>query len=93
MYGRFFQLSCTRIAAMVGGAMMLLSQTAFSSEIPEGQRMHPVQGKEGMVVTSHFLATQSAQEVLKMGANAIDAAPCKQLQVRRLAKFRCLPYG
>jgi len=74
MHGRFFQLSCTRVAAMVGGAMMLLSQTVYSAAILEGQRMHPVQGKEGMVVTSHFLATQSAQEVLKNGGNAIDAA-------------------
>ncbi len=74
MHGKFFQLSYTRVAAMVGGAMMLLSQTAYSAAILEGQRMHPVQGKEGMVVTSHFLATQSAQEVLKNGGNAIDAA-------------------
>ena len=74
MDGRSFQLRYTRIAAMVGGAMMLLSQTAYSAAILEGQRMHPVQGKEGMVVTSHFLATQSAQEVLKRGGNAIDAA-------------------
>lgn len=36
--------------------------------------MHPVQGKEGMVVTSHFLATKSAQDVLKKGGNAVDAA-------------------
>jgi gamma-glutamyltranspeptidase/glutathione hydrolase len=74
MDGRSFQLRYTRIAAMVGGAMMLLSQTAYSAAIHEGQRMHPVQSKEGMVVTSHFLATQSAQEVLKRGGNAIDAA-------------------
>ncbi len=74
MDGRSFQLRYTRIAAMVGGAMMLLSQTAYSAAILEGQRMHPVQGKEGMVVTSHFLATQSAREVLKRGGNAIDAA-------------------
>ncbi|GEM_PF-4454342 len=56
---------------MVGGAMMLLSQTAYSAAILEGQRMHPVEGKEGMVVTSHFLATQSAQEVLKNGGGTL----------------------
>ena len=59
---------------MVGGTMILLSQAGYSTSIPVGQRMHPVQGKEGMVVTSHFLATQSARDVLKSGGNAIDAA-------------------
>lgn len=56
------------------GLVLLLCQTSFSAAIIEGQRMHPEQGKEGMVVTSHFLATNSAQEVLKNGGNAIDAA-------------------
>ena len=74
MYKRSFQLSCTRAAVMAGCAILLFSQTVYSSAILEGQRMHPVQGKEGMVVTSHFLATRSAQEVLKKGGNAIDAA-------------------
>lgn len=74
MYKRFFQLSCIQAAAMAGCAILLFSQTVYSSAILEGQRMHPVQGKEGMVVTSHFLATQSAREVLQKGGNAIDAA-------------------
>ena len=59
---------------MVGGVMLLVSTMAYSAAILEGERMSPVQGKEGMVVTSHFLATQSAQDVLKNGGNAIDAA-------------------
>ena len=46
----------------------------YGAEIPEGQRMSPVQGRSGMVVTSHFLATRSALAVLKKGGNAIDAA-------------------
>ena len=71
---KFLRLNSLKIAAMVGGALLLLSQPAYSSAIIEGQRMHPVQGKEGMAVTSHFLATKSAQEVLKKGGNAIDAA-------------------
>lgn len=71
---KFLRLSCIKIAVMVGGALLLLSQPAYSSAIIEGQRMNPVQGKEGMAVTSHFLATHSAQEVLKKGGNAIDAA-------------------
>lgn len=54
--------------------MLLVSTMAYSAAILEGERMSPVQGKEGMVVTSHFLATQSAQDVLKNGGNAIDAA-------------------
>jgi gamma-glutamyltranspeptidase/glutathione hydrolase len=71
---KFLRLRSMKIAAMVAGALLLLSQPAYSSAIIEGQRMHPVQGREGMAVTSHFLATQSAREVLKNGGNAIDAA-------------------
>ena len=74
MYKRSFQLSCIQTAVMAGCAILLFSQTVSSSAILEGQRMHPIQGKEGMVVTSHFLATQSAREVLQKGGNAIDAA-------------------
>ena len=74
MYKRSFNLSCTRAAVMAGCAILLFAQAGYSSAILEGQRMHPVQGKEGMVVTSHFLATQSAREVLQKGGNAIDAA-------------------
>ncbi len=39
-----------------------------------GQRSMPKEAKNGMVVTSHFLATESALNVLKQGGNAIDAA-------------------
>lgn len=74
MREKFLRLHCLKVVTLIGGALLLLSQTAHSSAIIEGQRMHPVQGKEGMVVTSHFLATRSAQEVLEKGGNAIDAA-------------------
>ncbi|MFT5698429.1 MAG: gamma-glutamyltranspeptidase/glutathione hydrolase [Desulforhopalus sp.] len=74
MNGNFLHQNGKKLASLAIGTMLLLSQTAYSSAILEGQRMHPVQGKEGMVVTSHFLATTSAQEVLKNGGNAIDAA-------------------
>jgi gamma-glutamyltranspeptidase/glutathione hydrolase len=74
MKGIFLQHKGKSFAAIATGIFLLFSQTANSSAIIEGQRMHPVQGKEGMVVTSHFLATESAQEVLKNGGNAIDAA-------------------
>ncbi len=71
---KYLRLPGMKIGVMVAGALLLLSQPAFSSAIIEGQRMNPVQGREGMAVTSHFLATQSAREVLKNGGNAIDAA-------------------
>lgn len=61
----------TVLATMI---FTLLCQPAYSAAIIEGERMHPVQGAQGMVVTSHFLATESAQKVLKDGGNAIDAA-------------------
>jgi gamma-glutamyltranspeptidase/glutathione hydrolase len=54
--------------------MLLVTTTANAAAILEGERMSPVQGREGMVVTSHFLATVAALEVLKKGGNAIDAA-------------------
>ncbi len=63
-----------RVAAMVCTSLLFSSQMVWSAAILEGERMHPVQGKEGMVVTSHFLATESALDVLKEGGNAIDAA-------------------
>ncbi len=61
-------------STLPGLMLMLFCHTAFSTAIIEGERMHPEQGTRGMVVTSHFLATTSAQEVLKNGGNAIDAA-------------------
>ncbi len=54
--------------------ILLCGQMAHSAAIIEGQRMVPAQSKDGMVVTSHFLATESALEVLEKGGNAIDAA-------------------
>ncbi len=68
------QITHRYLVGLIGGAVLLAATLAQSAAILEGERMSPVQGKEGMVVTSHFLATASAQEVLKKGGNAIDAA-------------------
>ena len=70
----FNKMSRGSVLVLVGIVMLLISATAQSAAILEGERMSPVQGSEGMVVTSHFLATQAALEVLKNGGNAIDAA-------------------
>ncbi len=70
----FNQLTRRSVLGMAGIVIVLFSLTAHSASILEGERMSPVQGREGMVVTSHFLATQSALDVLKKGGNAIDAA-------------------
>ncbi len=69
-----FKFSWARAVAMVVGAITMCYQASYAAAILEGQRMHPVEGKEGMVVTSHYLATESALAVLKEGGNAIDAA-------------------
>lgn len=68
------RLSRRNAVVIMAGVMLLVGAMAHAAAILEGERMSPVQGREGMVVTSHFLATQSAQEVLKKGGNAIDAA-------------------
>lgn len=44
------------------------------SPLLEGRRFYPQRGEKGMVVTSHYLATKEAQNVLKKGGNAVDAA-------------------
>ncbi|WP_163337641.1 gamma-glutamyltransferase [Desulfopila sp. IMCC35008] len=67
-------LTRSTAAAILGGTVLFLCQPAYSAAILEGERMHPVEARNGMVVTSHFLATQSALEVLEQGGNAIDAA-------------------
>jgi len=60
-------------AAMLA-ALILPAGNSSAQAILEGERFHPVQGDQGMVATSHTLASEIAQRVLRNGGNAIDAA-------------------
>ncbi len=53
---------------------LVITQGVFAQNILEGDRSVPIEAEKGMVVTSHFLATNEALKVLKNGGNAIDAA-------------------
>ncbi|MBY6222408.1 gamma-glutamyltransferase [Marinobacter nauticus] len=54
--------------------LLAFNTSANEQAILEGERFHPVQGTQGMVATSHTLATEVALKVLQDGGNAIDAA-------------------
>lgn len=70
-----------RSGAKMLGAMALFTSITLSGAanvraeaILEGDRSVPVEARSGMVVTSHYLATDEALRVLEEGGNAIDAA-------------------
>lgn len=64
------------LASLLLGASVCLLPTAAvqAAAILEGDRSVPVDARNGMVVTSHYLATDEALKVLENGGNAIDAA-------------------
>ena len=68
--------SANALSRAIGLALfiLLLAGGAETAPIIEGERMQPAKGSSGMVVTSHFLATKAALEVLEKGGNAVDAA-------------------